>query len=148
MEKPLFHAKDFDNRFSISTEFWIHILENVVGIIHLIHHQIQRCMRIVKGCCKDDLTILIYQTIKSTDFARLDKLFKEISCLMIPFLLESFDIFCRFQFKGCSCSHSIIRLGNQRQTKLLNSQICPSFCVDNLTWNDWNTCFFKELLHL
>ena len=105
-------------------------------------------MSIVKGGCKDDLTVLIYQTIKSTDFARLDKLFKEISCLMIPFLLETFNVFCCFQFKGRSCSHSIIRLGNQRQTKLLNSQICPSFCVDNLTWNDWNTSFFKEFLHL
>ena len=79
MEETFFHAKFFNDCLTILAQFWIHIFKNIIRIVHLVNHEIKRCMGIVKGRRKDDISISIYQTIKGTDFTRGDKFFKEIN---------------------------------------------------------------------
>ena len=50
MEETFFHTKFLDNRFPILAKFGIHILEYIVRIVHLINHEIKRCIGVVKGC--------------------------------------------------------------------------------------------------
>ena len=49
MEKALVHTKFLDNGLAILAQFGIHILEHIVGIVHLINHQIKWCMGVIES---------------------------------------------------------------------------------------------------
>ena len=147
MEETFFHTKGFDNGFPVLTQFWIHLFEDIIRIVHLVEHQIEWRIGIVKSSRKDNITIAIDQTIKGTNLARSDKFLKEVLCMAIPLSLEMVHIFWRFDLEGCCCSYPIVRLSNQWQPNLLHSLINVFFCFNYCTRYDWDSSLLEEFLH-
>ena len=147
MEETFLHAKSFDNGFPVLTQYWIHLFEDIIRIVHLVEHQIEWRIGIVKSSREDNITIAIDQTIKGTNLTRSDEFLKEILRMSIPFCLEMIYIFWCFKFKGRRCSYSIVRFGNQWQPNLLHGLINVFFCFNHSTRNDWDSSLLEEFLH-